>query len=208
MKEIILIKNGELALKGLNRSNFEDALVKNMRRRLKNLGDFTIRKAQSTIYFEPQSEDFDFEEALSRISRVFGIAAFSRACVCEKTPEAIYAAAREYLPEKMEGARTFKVEAKRSDKRFPMTSPEISREVGAVIIDTMRGIKVDIHNPDVTVRVEGRDEYAYVHAGQVKAAGGIASLEDAEDFMALGADRLGTSRVVKIIKQTDTGSGY
>ncbi|MBQ2734158.1 MAG: tRNA 4-thiouridine(8) synthase ThiI, partial [Clostridia bacterium] len=88
-------------------------------------------------------------------------------------PEAIYAAAREYLPEKLEGARTFKVEAQRSDKRFPMTSPEISREVGGVILDTVRGIKVDLHNPDVTVRVEVREEYAYIHAGQVKAAGGI-----------------------------------
>ena len=97
MKEIILIKNGELALKGLNRSNFEDALIKNMRRRLKNLGDFTIRKAQSAIYFEPQSEDFDFEEALSRMSRVFGIAAFSRACVCEKSIEDILSKAVVYL---------------------------------------------------------------------------------------------------------------
>ena len=102
MKEIILIKNGELALKGLNRSTFEDALIKNMRRRLKNLGEFTIRKAQSTIYFEPENEDFDFEEALSRISRIFGIAGFSRACVCEKNMDDILSKAVEYLKHDVE----------------------------------------------------------------------------------------------------------
>ena len=84
MKEIILIKNGELTLKGLNRANFEDALIKNIKRRLKSLGEVSIRKAQSAIYIEPKSEDFDFEEALQRVKLIFGIAAFSRACVCEK----------------------------------------------------------------------------------------------------------------------------
>ena len=173
MKEIILIKNGELALKGLNRSNFEDALIKNMRRRLKNLGDFTIRKAQSTIYFEPQSEDFDFEEALSRISRVFGIAAFSRACVCEKSIEDILSKAVVYLKGDLENIKTFKVEAKRADKHFPLTSPEICRELGGTLLSAYPHLKVDVHNPDLIVNVEIRDFAAYVRGEQIPGAGGL-----------------------------------
>lgn len=173
MKEIILIKNGELALKGLNRSNFEDALIKNMRRRLKNLGDFTIRKAQSTIYFEPQSEDFDFEEALSRISRVFGIAAFSRACVCEKNIEDILSKAVVYLKGDLENIKTFKVEAKRADKHFPLTSPEICRELGGTLLSAYPHLKVDVHNPDLIVNVEIRDFAAYVRGEQIPGAGGL-----------------------------------
>lgn len=173
MKEIILIKNGELALKGLNRSNFEDALIKNMRRRLKSLGEFTIRKAQSTIYFEPQSEDFDFEEALSRISRIFGIAGFSRACVCEKNMEDILSKAVVYLKGDMENIKTFKVEAKRADKNFPLTSPEICRELGAALLSNYHHLRVDVHNPDLVVNVEIRDFAAYVRGEQLQGAGGL-----------------------------------
>ena len=173
MKEVILIKNGELALKGLNRSNFEDALIKNMRRRLKDLGDFTIRKAQSTIYLEPKDEDFDFEEALERVSRVFGIAAFSRACVCEKDINDILENSVEYLRESLENIRTFKVEAKRADKNFPLKSPEICREVGGKILSSFHHLKVDVHNPDLIVNVEIRDYGAYIRGGQIAGAGGL-----------------------------------
>ena len=173
MKEIILCKYGEIVLKGTNRPHFEAMLSRELKGRAKRHGGFKVHTAQSTVFIEPNDEFSDIEGMFEACLSVFGIVAAVRACVCEKTPEAIYAAAREYLPEKLEGARTFKVEAKRSDKRFPMTSPEISREVGGVILDTVRGIKVDLHNPDVTVRVEVREEYAYIHAGQVKAAGGF-----------------------------------
>lgn len=173
MKEIILIKNGELALKGLNRSTFEDALIKNMRRRLKSLGEFTIRKAQSTIYFEPQSEDFDFDEALERISRIFGIAGFSRACVCEKNIEDILEKAVVYLKPSMESIKTFKVEAKRADKNFPLTSPEICRELGGRLLSEYHHLKVDVHNPDLIVNVEIRDFSAYVRGEQLQGAGGL-----------------------------------
>ncbi len=173
MKEIILIKNGELALKGLNRSNFEDALIKNMKRRIKDLGEFTIRKAQSTIYLEPKDEDFDFEEALVRISRVFGIAAFSRACVCEKDINDILEKSVVYLRESMENIRTFKVEAKRADKNFPLTSPEICRELGGKLLSEYHHLKVDVHNPDLIVNVEIRDYGAYVRGEQIAGAGGL-----------------------------------
>lgn len=173
MKEIILIKNGELTLKGLNRNNFEDILIKNIRRRLKELGQVTIKKAQSAIYIEPASEDFDFDEALNRVSRIFGIAAFSRACVCEKTVEDIFERAVPYLKDSLESAVTFKVEAKRSDKRFPLTSPEICRELGGILLEAYPHLSVDVHNPDITVYVEIRDFAAYIHAKQLPGAGGL-----------------------------------
>lgn len=173
MKEIILIKNGELALKGLNRSNFEDALIKNMKRRLKDLGEITIRKAQSTIYVEPKSDDFDFEEALDRVSRIFGIAGFSRACVCEKDIDDILTKSVEYLRESMANIKTFKVEAKRADKNFLLTSPEICRELGGKLLSAYPHLKVDVHNPDRVVNVEIRDYGAYVRAEQLHGAGGL-----------------------------------
>ena len=173
MKEIILIKNGELALKGLNRCNFEDILIKNIKRRLRELGEIEIRKSQSTIYIEPKAEDFDFEEALERVSRIFGIAGFSRACVCEKSIEDILSRSVEYLKTVAENINTFKVEAKRADKRFPLTSPEICREVGGALLDAFPHLKVDVHNPELTVYVEIRDYAAYVRADQIKGAGGL-----------------------------------
>lgn len=173
MKEIILIKNGELALKGLNRCNFEDILIKNVKRRLRELGEIEIRKSQSTIYIEPKSEDFDFEEALERVSRIFGIAGFSRACVCEKSLEDILSRSVEYLKTVVGNINTFKVEAKRADKRFPLTSPEICREVGGVLLDAYPHLKVDVHYPELTVYVEIRDYAAYVRAEQIKGAGGL-----------------------------------
>lgn len=173
MKEIILIKNGELALKGLNRSNFEDILIKNIRRRLQGLGEFTVKKAQSTIYIEPKDDEFDFEEALNRVKLVFGIAGFSRACVCDKNIEDILEKSPEYLRQNMENIRTFKVEAKRADKTFPLTSPEICRELGGKLLSCFPHLKVDVHNPDLTVNVEIRDFAAYVRGEQIAGAGGL-----------------------------------
>ena len=173
MKEIILIKNGELALKGLNRCNFEDILIKNIRRRLKDLGEVNIRKAQSAIYIEPNDDSFDFDEALSRIKLIFGIAGFSRACVCEKDMEDILSKSVVYLKDCLSKIKTFKVEAKRADKRFPLTSPEICREVGGKLLSAYPHLRVDVHNPDITVNVEIRDYSAYVRAEQLQGAGGL-----------------------------------
>ncbi len=173
MKEIILIKNGELALKGLNRNVFEDCLIKNLRQKLAPLGETVIKKAQSTIYIEPKSEDFDFEEALVRTSKVFGIAAFSRAAVCEKDIGEILKNAPVYLEGIMKSIKTFKVEAKRADKRFPLTSPEIAREVGGALLSAFPHLRVDVHNPDEIITVEIRDYAAYIRAGQLPGAGGL-----------------------------------
>ena len=173
MKEIILIKDGELALKGLNRRSFEDKMVATIRRRLKNLGKVTVERAQSTIYIKPQDDDFDFAEALERMGRIFGIAAFSRACVCEKNMDDILSKAPEYLADTLRNIKTFKVEAKRADKAFPLKSPEICREVGGALLRVFPHLRVDVHNPDEVITVEVRDYAAYIRGGQIKGAGGL-----------------------------------
>lgn len=173
MKEIILIKNGELALKGLNRNSFEDILIKNIKKRISDLGAFEYTKSQSTIMVDPLDDDIDLDDAVDRISKVFGIAALSRACVCEKDFEDIKSKSAEYLAEQLEEARTFKVEAKRSDKKFPMNSPELCRELGGFLLSKFHHLKVDVHNPDVIVTVEVREKYAFVRGNNIKGAGGM-----------------------------------
>ena len=172
MKEIILAKYGEMALKGLNKNGFEDILLKNIRRRLKPLGSFTYAKAQSTIYITPAEEDV-LEDAMERLGKVFGIAALCRALVCEKRFDSVAERAPEYLEEVLSGARTFKVEAKRSDKAFPMKSPEICRELGGILLDKFPHLTVDVNHPEVIVTVEIRDTNAYVHADRRPGAGGL-----------------------------------
>lgn len=173
MKEIILVKDGEIALKGLNRRTFEDALKKNIRLSLNGSGSFEITSAQSTIYVTPISDDADLEEACDRISRVFGIVSFSRAGVCEKNMDEILEFAPKYLSEQLNNAKTFKVEAKRADKKFPFKSPEICRELGGVILEKYPHLSVDVHNPQLTVTVEVRDYATYIHGDSIKGAGGI-----------------------------------
>ena len=173
MKEIILIKNGELALKGLNRNVFEHTLIKNLKKSLETLGEINIRNAQSTIYIEPVSESYDFDEALTRVSKVFGIAAFSRCCVVNKDMESILKTAPLYLEKTMKKIKTFKVEAKRADKTFPLKSPEICAEVGGALLEAFPHLSVDVHNPDEIITVEVRDFAAYIRAGQIRGAGGL-----------------------------------
>ena len=173
IQEIILCKYGEIVLKGANRQNFESALVKELRRRASPYGTFKIYFKQSTIFVEPQNDECDMDGMYDAARKVFGIVGVNRAAVCEKNIESILETAKVYLPEKLFGKRTFKVEAKRADKRFPLTSPEISAQVGGAILASVRGIKVDVKNPDVVVGVEVRDEHAYVRAGQEPGAGGL-----------------------------------
>ena len=172
MKKVILVKNGEIVLKGLNRSTFEDILIKNMRRRLASVGQFTFRKSQSTIVAEPEDDDIDFDEAVSQVSRVFGIVGFSGAAVCGKDIEEIKRTTLEFLGDDLRNVRTFKVNGKRSDKKFPMTSPEIAAEVGAHILSNIHPLKVDVHEPELTVTVEVRDQ-VLIHGNQKKGAGGL-----------------------------------
>lgn len=173
MKEIILLKDGELALKGLNRSTFEDMLIKNIKERISSLGNFEYKKSQSTVVITPENEDIDLDEAVARIEKVFGIVGISRAAVCEKDIEEIKNTAYTYLKDELMFAKTFKVTAKRSDKKFPYKSPEICDEVGGYLLSKIKGLKVDVHNPEVTVTVEVRDAGVYIHGTQLKGAGGM-----------------------------------
>ena len=173
MKEIILIKNGELALKGLNRSTFEDILIKNIRKRIKPLGEFEYRKEQSTVSVVPMDDYIDMDEVSDRISRVFGIAAYSRALQVEKDMNVILEQAPEYLAEQLKTARTFKVEGKRSDKKFALKSPEISVQVGGAILSKFPHLKVDVRNPEILVTIEIREKFAFIRGNQTKGAGGM-----------------------------------
>ena len=173
IKEILLCKYGEIVLKGANRKYFEDMLCREMKKKARAYGNFDIYRAQSTIYIEPKDDEADVDGMFEAASKVFGIVAISRAAVCEKNMEDIERVTREYIPAFLSGKKTFKVEGKRSDKSFHLDSMELAREIGGVILDCCRGIKVDVHNPDVTVKVEIREFGAYVSAGQFKGAGGM-----------------------------------
>lgn len=173
MKEIVLVKYGEMALKGLNKKSFEDMLTKNIKRRLKPLGKFQLTSAQSTTYITPLDEDIDLNEVVEVVGKIFGIAALCRACVCEKNFEDICEKSYEYLEDVLGRAKTFKVNAKRSDKAFPMKSPEICMELGGRLLEKFPHLSVDVKNPEVTVTVEVRDENAFVHAENIKGAGGL-----------------------------------
>ena len=173
MKEVILCKYGEIILKGANKSQFESLLLREVRRRAAHVGKFDVSYAQSTVCIAPLTDEEDMEEMFRQAKHVFGFVGITRAAVAEKTVEDICRVAAEYLPPYLAGARKLRVEAKRSDKRFPLKSPELAGEVGGAILSVMPHLKVDLTHPDVTVRVEVRDQYAYVHAGQEKGAGGI-----------------------------------
>ena len=173
IKEILLCKYGEIVLKGANRKYFEDMLCREMKKRARAYGNFDIYRAQSTIYIEPADDFADLDGMFHAASKVFGIVAIARAAVCEKNMESISETVRAYVPKFLEGKKTFKVEGKRSDKTFPLDSMEISREIGGVVLESCPRIRVDVHHPDVTVKIEIREFGAYVSAGQFKGAGGM-----------------------------------
>lgn len=170
MKEIILAKYGEIILKGGNRPRFESILVGNIRNSLKNVAQTKVRLAQATVYVEVFEEE-KIDIVMDRLSKIFGIVTITRAAVCEKDIEDIKSKAKEYLKNDLMDGKRFKVEAKRSDKHFPYKSPQICREVGGFLDDEYPGIIVDVHNPDITVRVEIRDFDAYVYADENKIQG-------------------------------------
>ena len=173
MNEMILLKLGELVLKGLNRRSFEDKLQANIHRRLNGLGQFRVYTRQSTTYVEPMNADCDMDGAWEAMKKVFGVVGLSRARSCEKDKDAIQAACREYLDSQLHSAKTFKVETKRADKTFPMTSIQVSQYVGGELHEAYDNLEVDVHHPELTVYVEIRDYAAFVHADPEPGAGGL-----------------------------------
>ena len=173
MNEIILLKLGEMVLKGLNRRSFEDKLQANLHRRLRPFGQFRVYTRQSATYVEPIGEGCDVEGAYEALKHVFGIVGLSLARPCGKDKDAILACAKEFLDDQLRAARTFKVETKRADKTFPMTSIQLSQWVGGHLHEAFPHLTVDVHHPELTVYVEVREEAAYVHAPAEPAAGGL-----------------------------------
>ena len=173
MNEIILLKLGEVVLKGLNRRTFEDKLMSNLRRRLRPFGQYRVSSKQSTIYVEPLEDSCDLEGAYDVCLHVFGFIAVVRAKPCEKDAAAITECAKTYLAAELAAARSFKVECKRADKKFPMTSIEIAQQVGGDLHDAFPHLAVDVHHPELTVHVEVRETAAYVHGPAAPGAGGL-----------------------------------
>ncbi len=172
MKEIVMVKYGEIALKGDNRNVFENMLQKNIKNRLKKIGRFDYYRKQSTIYITPL-EDIDIGLVVKKLGYIFGIGAIQRCAVFPKDFSAVATGAKEYLTSALEGARSFKVEAKRADKTFPLNSPQIQQQLGDVVSDAFPHLAVDVHDPEITVRLEIRDNGAYLSAERLTGAGGM-----------------------------------
>ena len=173
MKEMFLLKLGEIVLKGLNRFTFENKLKSNIARRMRHYGSFNIYIAQSTVYVEPNDDDCDVDGAWEACHSIFGIASVCRCRPCEKNLDAIFAAVQDYLGDELSMQTSFKVESKRADKRFPMTSIQLSQEIGGRIHEAFSNLTVDVHHPGYTVYIEVRDHAAYVHGPAEPGAGGL-----------------------------------
>ena len=172
-QELFLLKMGEIVLKGLNRRRFEERLMGNLQRRLHPYGRFRAISRQSIVYVEPLEETCDLDGAWESMKQLFGIVGLSRAKSCEKNPDAFFQAACAYLDQDLKNARSFKVESKRSDKTFPMTSIELSQYVGGLLSEAYPHLKVDVHTPELIVHLEVRDFAGYVHANPEPGAGGL-----------------------------------
>ena len=191
--EVLLIKAGELVLKGQNRRTFEDQLIKNLRRALGPLGHWQFSLSQSTLQAIPGAaahSGFDMDSAAARAGQVFGISAYSRALRLPKDIDAILESCVDYLHDHLAFAGSFKCEAKRSDKTFPLKSPEICAQVGEHLLGAFPHLRVDVHKPEVTVNIEIRDQYAFLHADQIRGAGGlpVGSAGDAALLISGGID--------------------
>ena len=173
MKEIFLMKLGEIVLKGANKRQFESRLRQNVRRRMKKYGNFDVYIMQSTVYVEPMDDDADVEGAWECCRTIFGVVSICRCRPCEKNLDDIYETVENYLGDDLDCAKSFKVESKRSDKAFPMTSIQISQEIGGRLAEAHPGVCVDVHHPEYTVYVEVRDLAAYVHGPAEPGAGGL-----------------------------------
>ena len=173
MNEIFLMKLGEIVLKGANKRQFENKLRQNIRRRMKPYGNFDVYIMQSTVYVQPMDENADVEGAWEACHSIFGVVSLCRCRPCEKNLDAIYNAIEEYLGDDLDCAKSFKVESKRSDKAFPMTSIAISQEIGGRLAEAHPTVEVDVHHPEYIVYVEVRDLAAYVHGPAEPGAGGL-----------------------------------
>ena len=174
MERVISVSFGEIALKGLNKSYFEDKLIKNIRSVIKDLGESKIYKEQGKVYIE--IAESSMENAMNRIKKVFGIVYVSPCLRIEKNEdmEDVKKYAILALKEALEESknRTYKVETKRADKNFPMKSPEISREIGGYLLENVEDVTVDVHKPDIVLNIDIRKK-CYIYTRKIKAYGGL-----------------------------------
>ncbi|MEG2584374.1 MAG: tRNA uracil 4-sulfurtransferase ThiI [Oscillospiraceae bacterium] len=170
--DLILLKYGEIALKGLNRPMFERKLIDNIASALSSLGHFSIKRSQSTIYVESLSDGADMMAVVKRLQKVFGIVNICPVTRCEKNVDDIAKIAIACMKELDTAGRTFKVECKREDKQFPLNSPQLAAEIGGRILENVPGLSVDVHKPDIVLQVEVRRD-AYVFAEKFSGAGGM-----------------------------------
>lgn len=172
-EEVFLLKLGEVVLKGLNRRRLEDLLVKNVKTALRGCGKTLVRESQSTIFVEFEEEDPDLDRAQIALKKVFGIMNLTRAYRGSYDWETLKQQTAEYVAPALMRAKTFKVDARRSDKKYPRKTPEICMLMGEYLLDQFPHLTVDVHNPDVIVSIEIRDGDAYIHTNPEKAAGGL-----------------------------------
>ncbi len=173
-KKIILARIGEIALKGLNRNKFEDKLVNNLKRRLKKIGEFEVTRSQSRIWIETEDPSIDLEEAILLVVKVFGVVSASIVWRFDGDIGAICFFAKKYVHELMEKKliNTFKVETRRSEKRFPLNSPEICTEIGACLLGEFPFLTVQVQKPDLVLQIEVR-EHLYIYSSKVMGYRGL-----------------------------------
>ena len=168
-----LIKYAEIGIKGKNRYMFEDALIRQMKFALKEVGDFAIRKQMGRVFAEAKGE-FDFDEAVEALQRVFGITGICPVVIetnndFEHLAEVCCKFMYEQYPDKN---KTFKVYGRRADKKYPMNSMEFSAEMGSRILDAFPEFKVDVRKPDILLTVEIRDK-VYIYSEIIPGPGGL-----------------------------------
>ena len=170
-EHIFIVRCGEVALKGMNKPYFERMLVERIKKLLKKFDGVSVKRHEGLIFVRADG-NLDKQAIIKEISKVFGVASISPAVECESTMEAIGEAAVAYMLEAIEerGVKTFKVEAKRADKTFPVKSPDIGRQIGAAVLKGCKVLKVDVHDPDCLLFVDVRP-VSYTHLDVYKRQG-------------------------------------
>ena len=178
-EHIFIVRCGEVALKGMNKPYFERMLLDRIKKLLKKFDGVKAYRHEGLIFVRADKELNPGTEGkqaiLKEIGKVFGVASISPAMECESTMEDIGQTAVEYMMEAIEerGVKTFKVNAKRADKNFPVKSPDISRQIGAAVLKGCKVLKVDVHNPDVKLFVDVRHDKSYVYQDKIPGFGGL-----------------------------------
>ncbi len=174
MDKVISVSLGEMVLKGSNRKYFEDQLIKQIIRKTKDIKFDKLYKEQGKIYIE--ADEYKFPSIIDRLKSVFGLVYISPCIRVEKDIDKIDKACSLNMKERLEkdsNIKTFKVDTRRSDKKYPLTSPELSREIGKRLLDSFDTLKVDVHTPDLYMYIDIKQDHAYIYSERIRAYGGM-----------------------------------